>query len=170
MIPFIENYDNPQIGDFFMVRTVEFSRNNYVFEWPVFSESHTDEGVQDSEHYHIDWRFMEEKVIKELRDGYKKLYPGGWGNVVETENYSPIMKYEMIKETFKSWKYLRDFVFPNDYEFWVIRKKMLDCGAKMKKMKCPHHGTSLVSCKPVNGVVTCPQHGLKWNTLTGELI
>jgi hypothetical protein len=171
MIPYIENYENPQIGDFFMVKTVKFKRNNVIFEWPVFADSHTDEGVgQEKEHYHVDWRFMDNKYILEQRMTFRRHYPGGWGFATETENYAPILKEDMIEESIKSWQYKRDFKLPNKYEFIEVTKEMLACGAKMKKMRCPHHGTNLTSCKPVDGVVTCPQHGLKWNVNTGELV
>ena len=40
--------------------------------------------------------------------------------------------------------------------------------SKMKDMKCPHHNTNLTSCKAVNGVLTCPMHGLRWDITTGK--
>ncbi|WP_369073969.1 Rieske (2Fe-2S) protein [Hymenobacter sediminis] len=36
-------------------------------------------------------------------------------------------------------------------------------------MVCPHKGARLSSCKVENGCVTCPLHGLRWDTTTGSL-
>ena len=165
----IENTTDPQIGDFFIVRTVEFKRNNMLLKWPVFAKSHSDKDYQPEEHYHIDWRFMTESIMLEHRKYYQNLYPNYWKDL-NAEYFEPIMKdTEVISESYEKWKYLRNFDFPKE-QFIKIEKKMIDCGAKMKNMRCPHHGTNLTSCKPVNGVVTCPQHGLRWNIKTGELI
>jgi hypothetical protein len=167
MKPYIENYENPQIGDLFMVRTVRFARNGRIFIWPVVDHIHTDEGYgQPNPHYHIDWRFMSQKIINEQRAWFAL----GLNPEIETEYFVPIMKDELIEEFYMEWEYLRDHCFPKTQTFSALRDLMLQKGAKMKRMRCPHHGTNLLSCKPVDGVVTCPQHGLKWNIKTGVLV
>lgn len=164
MKPYIDNYENPQIGESFMVRTVKLSRNGKIFIWPVVDEKHTDEGYgQPKPHYHVDWRFMPEKIIQEQRDFYNF-------EEKEKEYFMPVMEYETIEELYMDWEYLRDHYFPETNTFSDLRKFMEEKKARMKKMRCPHHKTNLTSCKPVNDVVTCPQHGLKWNIKTGELV
>lgn len=168
MIPYIENYKNPQVGDFFMVRTVRFKRNGCIFYWPVVDKSHADSPhEQPQSHYHIDWRFMPETEIVIQRNYYHHLYPK-WKEL-NAEYYAPIMEVDKLQEYFFKYEYLRDFDFPLN-SFKHLEQEMLQKGCKMKKMKCPHHGTNLISCKSIDGVVTCPQHGLRWNVKTGELI
>lgn len=165
MIPYIENYENPRIGDFFMVRTVRFSRNNSIFEFPVVDRPHRDYAYGlDKSHYHIDWRFMPEAEVNEHHSYQVSNYRYKLKNA---EYFSPIMESEAVGEFFSPWRYKRDYQFPEG-TFKLLEAAMK--GTKMKKMKCPHHGTNLVSCRIVDDVVTCPQHGLKWNVKTGELV
>lgn len=167
MIPYIENYENPQIGDFFMVRTVEFNRNNKVFHFPVVDKMHRDgkHGL-DKPHYHIDWRFMPEFELEAHSNWNNNIYKKAYCN--NSEFFTPITKDEVIREYYNCFQYLRDNRKFPEWGFPSLEKAMKNC--KMVNMKCPHHGTNLVSCKPVDGVVTCPQHGLKWNVKTGELV
>lgn len=41
---------------------------------------------------------------------------------------------------------------------------------KLRNDICPHKGTNLTTCSVVDGVVTCPGHGLRWNVTTGKLV
>ncbi len=167
MIPDIENYVNPQIGDFFMVRTVRFKRRNRTYLWPVVDHIHTDEGYgQPAPHYHIDWRFMSQFLVWEHRNNVDLIM---WPEI-EKEYFSPIMEDEVIGQLRMKWKYRRDHCFPETRGFRLLKELMVERNAKMKNFKCAHHGTNLVSCKPVDGIITCPQHGLKWNAKTGELV
>ena len=43
-------------------------------------------------------------------------------------------------------------------------------GLKMTGMKCPHRGTDLTNCPVVEGVVTCPAHGMRWRVEDGSLV
>jgi len=164
----IESTINPIIGERYLVKTIKFIRNGLLLEWPVFSDFHKDnkqDNLLEEEHYHIDWRFMEEKYVEEHRKHNQKL-SNKWKNT-NAEYYSPIMKREMIGEVYKEWMYLRDFDIPEiDNSSLRIRLKR----SRMRNFICPHHGTNLKSCKAINNVLVCPQHGLKWNVKTGELV
>jgi hypothetical protein len=55
---------------------------------------------------------------------------------------------------------------PNIYEPGVISK-----GLKLRDQKvCPHQKACLNGVPKMNNSIVCPVHGLKWNTLSGELI
>ena len=166
----IENCKSPVIGEYYEVKCVLAYRRYGTFWMPVFSDSHKD-GIYglDIEHFHVDWRFVRKEVIEIDKKimGENDFY--GRQNKDKAENYSAILKREIIGEPeYMRWKYLRHFSLPEDMLFHKLRDKMKNC--KMKEMICPHHGANLISCLAINGVVTCPQHGLKWNVETGELI
>ncbi len=38
------------------------------------------------------------------------------------------------------------------------------------KGKCPHRGYDLTDVKPINGIITCPLHSLRFNSKTKLLI
>ena len=50
---------------------------------------------------------------------------------------------------------------------------LLECTYATKQLKhgiCPHKGIDLTTCPVIDGVVTCPGHGLRWNVKTGRLV
>ena len=138
MFPYIENYENPQIGEYFLVRSVIFNRNGNILEWPVVDDEHIDgsDYGQPKPHYHVDWRFMNQNIIDEHRSFYKNRYPNGFNGAEKTEYFSPIMSDEVIEKKYTKYKYLRDHDFPSN-NFKPLSELLKD--AKMKRMKCPHH-------------------------------
>ena len=109
---------------------------------------------------------MEKSVLYEHRSHNSRLVHLYMRS--KSEYYSPILEKEKVSEGYEKWQYLRDFEFPEDFDSSLLEKDFIHI--KMKGSKCPHHGTNLTSCKPVNGIVQCPQHGLKWNIETKELV
>lgn len=160
----ITNVSNPIIGEYYQVKCVIV---NTIWR-PVFDKSHCDnkKHALNKEHYHQDWRFVpEELVLAQRRVFSSKMYdPLPHEN---REYFAPIMKSQAYGEEYRPMEYLRHF---NHFsgKFGTLEQDMKK--AKMKNMICPHHKTNLKSCIPINGVLQCPQHGLKWNIKTGDLI
>lgn len=54
---------------------------------------------------------------------------------------------------------------------WLPKLEAAYSSCKLKPgMVCPHRGIPLASVPAVDGIVTCPGHGLRWNIETGELV
>ena len=165
----IQDVENPQIGDFFMVRCVRIQRGspNKGFWFPVVDNPHRDGKYGlDTPHYHIDWRFVSDGNIMDQRNYYRSA--GIETGVQETEYIAPVLEEEVIEERYLPLRYQRDHSFPEITAFDKLKEAMKD--SVMQNLTCPHHKTSLKSCKAVDGVLTCPQHGLKWNIKTGKQV
>lgn len=166
----IEITKDPKIGETYLVRSVTIKKevkselgDVYI---PVFSESHSDGKYgRGNEHFHVDWRFASEWLIEKKRKDFETVFHS---DVINREYFTPIDKEWVLEDIYTEMKYLRDFPEFPKASFRLLEDKMKD--AIMKYMICPHHGTNLISCRPIDGVVTCPQHGLKWNINTGKLV
>lgn len=54
---------------------------------------------------------------------------------------------------------------------WLPKLEAAYADCKLKPgMVCPHRGIPLADVPAVDGIVTCPGHGLRWNVATGELL
>jgi len=159
---YIEQCTAPEIGEYYLVKCVLVKGI-----WrPIFANSHKDspKHALNKEHYHQDWRFVLEEYITAQRDVFS-LYNLHLGK--NSEYFAPIIKEDVVDEQYKEREYFRHFE-PFEAEFGSLKNDIKK--AKMKRMICPHHKTSLKSCKAVNGIIQCPQHGLKWNVKTGDLV
>jgi len=164
----IEDCENPIFGESYLVRTVKFIRNFRVLEWPVTDKEHEDrieDNFLEESHYHIDWRFMPNSFLFEHREHNQKLSIK-W-KYTNAEYVSPILKSEVIEESYKCWIYKRDHS-----ELKVGNNKLFERlkGARMRNFVCPHQGTNLKSCRIRNKSIQCPNHGLIWSVETGNLI
>jgi len=163
----IEDCENPVIRGVYMVRHI-FVNADWI---PVFSHKHKDDeryNLNPNEHYHVDWRFASEQQIinqrKIFSDNSYNFLPERYSK----EYFAAYSAFNVI-EQYRMAEYKRDFdavpEFPRLVEYMVLK------GTKMKKMICPHHGTNMKSCRiSINGIVQCPQHGLKWNIKNGDLV
>ena len=62
--------------------------------------------------------------------------------------------------------YPREFMM----EQWLLELEQAYQGHRLKDgLICPHKGGDLAGSRIVDGTVTCPLHGLRWNLATGEL-
>src|SRR6478609_11117185 len=142
----IEEIEDPEIGNFYLVRTVKFIRNNRVLNWPVIDKAHRDSiehHLLDKPHYHIDWRFMNSDILDEHRQFNSRLVH--LYAKTRSEYYSPILEKDKMSETYEKWQYLRHHDFPDDFDNELLKKDFIHI--KMKGEKCPHHGTNLKGCK-----------------------
>lgn len=142
--------------------------------WPIINHLHHDkENGQDYYHYHVDYRFTilkdEEAIIP------AKLH--------SMHSFAPTSRYNLLSES--------QFTLREDYtKGYVLEYYSLTCLRVQQagithpinvtrsvlnydcihKGKCPHRGYDLSQEVPVNGIITCPLHGLKFNAKTKKLL
>jgi hypothetical protein len=165
----IENVKSPMIGETYLVKCVyaKFGSESNKHWVPVFGELHHDKELYlEKKHYHIDWRFRD-RIHQESQEETYRLH-GYYLGIKNTYFYQPILEENIIIEEYKPLIYQRHFEEFPEHSF----DELLDLykGVKMQGMICPHKRANLASCEIINGCVTCPCHGLKWNVETGELV
>jgi Rieske [2Fe-2S] domain len=121
---------------------------------PLIDHPHSDrENGQNELHYHIDSRYL--------------------GNQKSLKNYS-LVNYD-FRPLQKKYKFIYmmlqknsdNFDFTTEAHFIKKSKLKHDC---IYKGKCPHRGFDLSNIKPIDGVITCPLHSLKFDMVTKKII
>ena len=137
---------------------------------PVIPHLHSDiENGQDFPHYHADFRFI--KTTTDILTGEETAIPEyhenhTWGHYVRA--FPDLYKYKDEGLVY--------FALPVvSLQHKVITGVKLISKSKIKhkcihKGKCPHRGYDLSQERAVDGVITCPLHGLKFNEKTKELL
>jgi len=135
---------------------------------PIIPHLHSDkESGQLKKHYHVDDRFITNHYNKYFDN--KAIY-------ILTNNKD--VKMQAVKNELR--------IYPKNGK---IERHILRCvlpfvsgitpvevlkNHKLKKCmhngKCPHKGYDLSNIEAVNGVVTCPLHGLKINIISKEIV
>lgn len=153
----IEDVKNPIIGNFYKFPCL-IHNNTFL---PVYNHPHSDkENGQIGTHYHMDSRVLHRN--KKASNNFlifndKKLLTlkleirSKEGEIV----YLPLKYYDDIE-------YLR-----TDTHFIKNSKLKHNC---IHKGKCPHRGYNLENVKPINGVIICPLHSLRFDEKTKKLL
>lgn len=163
------------IGEFYKVPCVEwmyFGRKDW---WPVIGPRHNDERIIGFayDHYHVDYRFLNrsQRAFLDMPLTYARPH------AVFTSPLAPMRFSEVPVEapsavpTLKRRKCSGEYpVYPHKDAPWKRKlEEAYEC-ASMKAGVCPHQGVSLSGLQIVDGVVTCPLHGLRWKVDTGALV
>lgn len=190
----IEQVTNPIIGKTYLVRCTRMVfRSSGILnmeKWtPIFGTWHCEtqetdipnneyleekkmNPSYDPYHYHIDWRFMPEKVIKDQEELYVMI--GMHLPIVKnTHLRSVLWDYDQPTEIkYLPLIYQRNFAEFDIEAFWGKNYFQLSIfkDRRMENFICPHKGTDLRNCKVKNNAVQCPAHGLTWDVHTGELV
>jgi nitrite reductase/ring-hydroxylating ferredoxin subunit len=127
--------------------------------YPVINHTHNDiENGQKDVHYHRDYRFTP------MSDKYKL------GDIIKSSRI-----YPATDDIFKN-KKLEYFVMECiDVNQKIITPVSMISNSKLKhkcihKGKCPHRGYDLSQEVPRNGKITCPLHGLQFDSITRALM
>lgn len=126
-----------------------------IFEkiMPLFDHPHTDiENGQREVHYHADVRYIDKSKHEQYAQSMRPILPLGPNQRLE---------YRMLLRMDHYDKYATPVQ--------LISKSKLKHKC-IHKGKCPHRGYDLSGEIPVNGVITCPLHGLKFSAGTKELL
>ncbi len=149
-----------------------FERNGHAYKRvyiPVIDHPHSDiENGQNYLHYHTDYRFIPQGSSKDMRYQLKTFQK------VLSMPLAVLSRYNSndLKDPFKIvLKDLRCYHRINQFvtipSFITKSKLKHNC---IHKGKCPHRGYDLSSSTGVNGVITCPLHGLQFDATTKELL
>lgn len=130
---------------------------------PVINHPHNDkENGQDEIHYHVDYRFV------------KHEDDGNFPTVVNKHSKHHFV--ERIRPEKNLDGELEYFILPViNEEFSGITPTKLISRSKLKhkcihKGKCPHRGYDLSQVKAVDGKITCPLHGLRFDAKSGVIV
>lgn len=180
----------PIIGKYYMVPTVHYNCCGYVSDWPVFGPRHDDAEIIGFPwpHYHHDSRFMTARQFRAVV-AYGGLWRPDYVNIAALPlhrlkngaNQGPD-HYEVTvphpKPIYKKLLCKRDMhMFPvpgvdvaEDSFVTKMRKHYKDDCLRVTENGtfCPHRGVRLDTLKPVDGVITCPLHGLRFYAATGK--
>jgi len=116
---------------------------------PLYDHPHTDvENGQKETHYHVDTRYTESVAVL-----------GG------TRVVLPLTKNQRLKYRFLKKKRTEE-ISKTPVEYIQKSKLKHKC---IHKGKCPHRGYDLSNEKPINGIITCPLHSLKFSQITGKI-
>lgn len=120
---------------------------------PVYNLPHDDKpNGQHEEHYHADhrWEALDKSNVAIVYQVYRL-----------TKNVDTRIEYVRLRcKTTSEWG-----VTPVD----LISRSTLNHKCLVNG-KCPHKGFDLSNTLPINGVITCPLHGLEFDQFTGALV
>jgi hypothetical protein len=142
-------------------RTDDYKTREVSYITPVINHPHNDiENGQKIIHYHADWRFI------------KKIAP----NIPIALNSHSRHRYANVSRlTLKEGEKLCYYELPViDIGQVGITPLSFISKSKFKhkcihKGKCPHRGMDLSQIEPIDGIITCPLHGLKFESSNGLL-
>lgn len=151
----------PVIGQFYLVPTIRYEWFNKVRPWPVMGAIHNDADrfPLPDEHYHLDPRFIP-----------------AWGLYRRPFATPLIQHYErgpMPSIEFRAVRCRRAMpVYPHHDQKIIIGIQRdyaeQQCASGKGGWICPHRKFSLGSIEPIDGVITCPLHGMKIDAATGR--
>lgn len=170
----------PVVGESYMVPCVlirEFNGHE-PFHLPVFGDWHNDKdfGQNDFDHYHIDTRFVTEQELEwfNLSGALNIQYLSGVCAINVTTMRDRGV-YEDAKEIPRvCLRELGQSTTFSIHENGVLKnlsKQLMQKNFKLddKCRVCPHKGTSLQGISPVNGVILCPVHAMRFDAKTLEV-
>lgn len=177
---------NTTVGKFYLIPCMYVERDAWV-AWipddgwvPVLGPRHEDKKHLDFplEHYHIDWRFIAPRKF-ELADASR----GGvvHGNVLtntgggKLSHAEPTMKRRKCHRVMPDHPRVTQAVLPprrraSGDTGWQTMEREYACARLKPGNICPHRGVDLTPFIRQDGTVTCPAHGLSFDTTTGSLI
>src|SRR5258708_5362853 len=167
MIERVDRQTAPLVeGRFYLVPTVRAKWYGKLADWPVVGPLHEDREFFrfELDHYHVDPRFLPRR----MKDG-----------VVDRAFSAPLCIPPLPPAMMKRRKCVRshvDYFLPyfgrDTSPVDVLRKHFAgqQCAAGKGGWICPHRKASLGSIQPVDGIITCPLHGLRIDAATGQVL
>ncbi len=164
----------PVIGNFYEVDCTNLNGTLNV-DIPILNSPHNDSEITDQkfDHTHVDYRFICDVDLERVGNHYKCFEPHGH---FSRQVSIPALIASNINIYKKRLQCLRHFCVENDnshvFKVGTVQKlaEKNKYSLNMESKICPHHGTNLKSCKVIDGVITCPAHGLRFSAKTGELV
>lgn len=161
----------PTVGRHYLVRCIKNRANGRWY--PVLGPAHADPDLAPIAgpaaamlHYHYDARFMRLGDVG-ISTRRKML---ARGLAVEAALLSAVhLVFSDTSLTFRRRRCLREMP-PHHAHLPTLEETHAADTLRGACKVCPHRGIPLASLPAVDGVVTCPGHGLRWNVATGALV
>lgn len=176
--------ESPVVGRYYLVPTVRGTWHNQIRDWPVIGPEHEDQQFFNFPypHYHVDGRFL---THAEKRTAISSRW---WDNedMDDREQLarvcigSPLQANDLINKTGLPKPILKRkrcglSVLPLPptvamAQTWQVMAKHFagrKCAHGKRGWVCPHQNVALGSVLSVDGVITCPLHGLRIDAATG---
>lgn len=151
-------------GQYYLVPTVHGTWDRRVANWPVIGPLHEDKDRFDfgPDHYHIDARFV--CLSPYMRDYTFAAPLHAWPYKEPTAPLpAPIFRRRKCHEPW--------ILYPYSDRTPIIKLRVDFSGTQCQHGKggwiCPHRKASLGSVMPIDGIITCPLHGLRIDAATG---
>lgn len=177
--PRVDQQSGPlKVGSFYLVPTVfaqwgapglSWRSKNVLRAWPVIGPLHSDKEFFnfETDHYHVDARFL---PLKDPRVYSTLPYPIHARKPPFAPDGATLPKPVWARR-----KCIRagvpDFA-PSSIEIDAMRTHYAGRACKRGKAGfiCPHRNAPLGSSVPLNGIITCPLHGLRIDAATGVVL
>lgn len=153
LIPWVLMQDPWELLDYGPLKPWHGPGGKAVEAIPIIGHLHNDPG-QEAPHYHIDYRYAEEWMLKKF----------GPRIPVPPEISDEVWVSESDMEPTRLDGYIGT-THPD-----LVQKSEISCNHLIKGHICPHRGFDLSTVEPVDGVLTCPLHGLQFCAKTKKLL
>lgn len=162
-------------GRYYLVPVITAKWHYVMSSWPVVGPPHTDLEFFDfkPEHYHVDGRFFTAPQIKIAEDSYRSRSLAAEVQAIPLHAYpgEPPLSKPVLKKRRCNFPFLP---YEHGAEKPIKDLRTHYAGTQCERGKggwiCPHRKASLGSVTPIDGVVTCPLHGLRINAETGFVL
>lgn len=161
----------PIVGRYYFVPVVIAKWHSLIESWPVMGPPHTDIEFFNfaHEHYHIDGRFLTKRQIKVVEEC------APWREPIAELQAAPLhdgFLGKLPKATLTKRRCISvhlPYAHGEKKPIQDLRKHY--AGAQCEHGKggwiCPHRKASLGSVQIIDGIITCPLHGLQFDAVTG---
>jgi hypothetical protein len=167
----------PIVGRYYLVPTVLYPWYRDKRPWPVFLPKHNDTEHLNFHpvHYHVDPRFVAKAVFENAAWGKRDSFAAFQGAPLSQRSYDG--KDGSAPHPDIVWRKLQCKRASIPYRFHKEIGERLTpafAGRQCKRARtgwvCPHKNVPLGSFAPVDGVITCPLHGLRVDATTGVVL
>ena len=178
-----------ELGKFYRVRCLraDWIKSNVPKWTPIIGTLHDDREFIgfEQQHFHVDFRFLGKPARTAAaahQHGARKInltfaLPITHVIPLGTKRYISLEGSELRKFPEESYMKTMRLKFKTDYPEYDFEPPWLRSMEEAYQdaslgpaMICPHQGTDLNGIKPdEDEFLTCPLHGLRWNSLTGKL-
>lgn len=162
----------PVIGQFYLVPTVRYPWRGRTADWPVFPHLHRDAKFIkfDIDHYHVDPRFLNKRDWRCAGDDDDEAF--------KTSQVSPLSSRGAGVHPPIIWRrrtcQRAAIPYQIGYAPWISDMRDHFGGQQCERARtgwvCPHWNIPLGSFPAIDGVITCPLHGLRIDAETGRVV
>lgn len=152
----------PVIGQFYLVPTIRYEWYSKIRPWPVVGAIHNDADRFSfpHDHYHLDLRFTPEWTL------YMRPFATP---LSQLDNSSPLPLPSIEFKRIRCRRVMPPYPHHDRKEIIGIQQDFAgyQCASGKGGWICPHRKFSLGSIEPIDGMITCPLHGMKIDAASG---